>query len=202
MATLYEKYGKATMRIGLSLETTLHLRNTWHAAINHEWYDFLKDHKIYPLIPYDVYDVREYDLIILCGGNDMQQFKTWRDNNDPIRDNFERDLLTDALSFNIPVAGICRGSAFINRFMGGTNKVMTEPYDGVIVDLQEFRVTANHTICVDKLASGFDILLQDDKGVVELFHNKDQRMLGIGWHPERSYNAHTRPYIINLLRRL
>ena len=87
------------MKIGISLETTRVLRDTWHTAINHDWYDFLKGHTIVPLIsaaPYPV-DVRDFDLVVLCGGNDMSDFVTWRNNNDPRRDQFEADLIDQAL---------------------------------------------------------------------------------------------------------
>jgi gamma-glutamyl-gamma-aminobutyrate hydrolase PuuD len=43
---------------------------------------------------------------------------------------------------------------------------------------------------------------QDNKGVVELAVNRSQRMLGVGWHPEREVNRHTRKYILDLINKL
>ena len=60
----------------------------------------------------------------------------------------------------------------------------------------------NHTIQIDMLAPGFEILQQDKNGIVELAVNKSQRMLGIGWHPEREVNRHTRQYILDLIKDL
>lgn len=190
------------MKIGLSLEATKMLRNTWHSAINHEWYEFLADHEIHPLICHGKYNVIDYDIIILCGGNDMPGIKTWRDNNYPTRDQFEKGLLDSAQIANIPVVGICRGSHFINVAMGGSVKLMDQPYDNVAVTLPQFEVTCHHTIQIDQLAPGFEPLAQDSVGIIELaIHNKN-RQLQIGWHPERAVNSHTRSFILNLISNL
>ncbi len=187
------------MKIGLSLEVTRVLRNTWHSAINHEWYEFLKGHEICPFICYHTYDVRDYDLIILCGGNDMPDIKTWRDNNYPQRDIFEKKVIEDCVEHKIPLAGICRGSHFINYTLGGTHRLMDTPYDGVEVKLDPFTVTCHHTITIDKLAPNCDILLQDHKGIIELYRHQTLPITGIGWHPERNVNKHTRNYVLSLL---
>lgn len=202
MATLCKKNAGAKMKIGLSLETTLKLRDTWHSAINHEWYEFLKGHQICPLICHDQYDVKEYDLIILCGGNDMHDIKTWRDNNYPPRDLFEKKLINDAVENSIPLVGICRGSHFINYTLGGTHKLMDNPYDNVLIKLEPFEVTCHHTIMIDQLAPGFEVLLKDYQNVIELAIYRKNRILGIGWHPERSINQHTRSYILNIIKEL
>ena len=192
------------MIIGISLETTRVLRDTWHTAINHDWYDFLKGHTIVPLISADPtpVEVLDFDLVILCGGNDMSDFVTWRNNNDPQRDRFEADLLDQALEHNVPVVGICRGSHFINKHMGGTLRLLDTPYDNVQIDLSGIQVTCHHTIAIDELAPGFEAVLTDKSGVIELALNRDKRMLGIGWHPERPVNAHTRHSLLELIRQL
>lgn len=192
------------MKIGISLETTRVLRDTWHTAINHDWYDFLKGHTIVPLVSADpaTVNVSEFDLIILCGGNDMSDFVTWRDNNDPRRDQFEAQLIDQAIANNIPVVGICRGSHFINKHLGGTLRVLATPYDNVEVELYGLNVVCHHTIAIDQLAPGFEVLLQDKHGVIELAVNRDKRLLGIGWHPERPVNTHTRELLLTLIKAL
>ena len=191
------------MKIGLSMEMTRKLRDTWHAAINHEWYDFLSGHDIVPLSCHGkLPQTDEFDLIILAGGNDMFGIKTWRDNHYPIRDHYEHSLIQQSLLTNTPVIGICRGAHFINHVMGGTHKLMDQPYDNVKVELPQFEVTCHHTIQIDTLAPEFEILQQDKNGIVELAVNKSSRMLGIGWHPEREVNTHTRQYILDLIKDL
>jgi len=189
------------MKIGLSLEVTRVLRNTWHSAINHEWYEFLEGHEICPLVCYGSYDVQDYDLIILCGGNDMPDIKTWRDNNYPKRDEFERKLIKDCIKHHIPLAGICRGSHFINYVLGGTHRLMETPYDNVVVDLEPFSVVCHHTITIDKLAPNCKATLVDNKGVIEMYQHKNLPITGIGWHPERNVNKHTRDFVFNLIKK-
>jgi len=191
------------MKIGLSMEMTHKLRDTWHAAINYEWYEFLAGYDIVPLSCHgNIPQTDEFDLIILAGGNDMPDIKTWRDNHYPIRDDFEYKLIQQCLITNTPIIGVCRGFHFLNYALGGTHKLMTSPYDNVKINLSKFEVTCHHTIQIERLAKGFKILEQDDKGIIELAVHKSNRILGIGWHPERYVNKHTRQYILNLIETL
>jgi putative glutamine amidotransferase len=188
------------MKIGISMEMTRKLRNTWHSALNHEWYDFMSGHDIVPISCHGVVpQTDEFDLIILAGGNDMIDIKTWRDNHYPLRDVFERRLIEQAMLTKTPVMGICRGAHFINWVLGGTHRLMTTPYDNVVVNLSAMQVTCHHTICIDKLASGFEILETDSNGVIELAVHRKNRMLGVGWHPERLVNAHSRNYVLEII---
>lgn len=185
------------------MEMTRVLRDTWHAALNHEWYDFLADHEIVPLSCHGAEpQCDEFDLVILTGGNDMPDIQTWRNNHYPRRDHFEHNLIQQCLITRTPVIGICRGQHFLNSVMGGTHRLMEQPYDNVKVQLPEFEVTCHHTICIDRLAPGFEILQQDSAGIVELVLHKENRQLGVGWHPERAVNRHTRKYILDLIHTL
>lgn len=49
---------------------------------------------------------------------------------------------------------------------------------------------------------GFEVVLQDKNGVIELAVNRDKRLLGIGWHPERPVNQHTRESLLTLIKTL
>lgn len=191
------------MKIGLSMEMTRKLRDTWHAAINYEWYDFLAGHDIIPLCCHgNIPQTDEFDIIILAGGNDMAGIKTWRDNHYPVRDYYEYALIQQCLLTTTPVVGICRGSHFINHVSGGTHKLMDNPYDNVKVQFSEFEVTCHHTIQIDNLAPGFEVLQQDKNNIIELALNRSHRMLGIGWHPERKVNCHTQKYLLELIKDL
>lgn len=191
------------MKIGISMEMTRVLRDTWHAALNHEWYYFLDGHEIVPLSCHgQVPQTDEFDLIILTGGNDMPDITTWRNNSYPVRNIFENRLIKQCLVTKTPIVGICRGQHFMNYVMGGTHKLMETPYDNVKIELPEFEVTCHHTIQIDTLAPGFEVLQEDKNGVKELIINKSQRMLGVGWHPERAVNSHTRQYILDLIKEL
>jgi putative glutamine amidotransferase len=191
------------MKIGISMEMTQVLRDTWHAALNHEWYDIFAGHEIVPLSCHGaIPNTDEFDLIVLAGGNDTVKFITWRNNLYPLRDEFESKLIRQCLLTRTPLIGICRGSHFLNLEQGGTVRLMEEPYDNVKIQLPEFEVTCHHTICIDQLAQGFAVLQADSSGVIELAVHKENRQLGIGWHPERVVNTHTREYILDLIKSL
>lgn len=191
------------MKIGISMEMTQVLRDTWHAALNHEWYEFLAGHEIVPLCCHGAQpNTDQFDLIVLTGGNDTGQFKTWRNNRYPLRDDFEQALIQQCLTTSTPVVGICRGAHFLNLIQGGSVRLLETPYDNVKVQLSAFEVTCHHTIALDSIASGFEILEQDSAGVVELAIHKANRQLGVGWHPERAVNTHTRQHILNLIETL
>ena len=190
------------MKIAISMEMTRVLRDTWHAALNHEWYQMFPDDDVIPLCCHGDFDIDAYDLIILAGGNDMPGIKTWRDNHYTVRDDFERRLLHAAAVEQKPVVGICRGSHFINVESGGTVELMESPYDGVEIELPEFPVTCHHTIKIKDLAPGFETLQQDHSGVIECAVHRQNRLLQVGWHPERAVNKHTRKYILDLIHEL
>lgn len=187
------------MNIAISMEMTRVLRDTWHAALNHEWYEFLSGHDITPICCHGSANLKDIDLLILAGGNDMPDIRTWRDNHYPGRDRFEREIITMARDQDIPIVGVCRGAHFLNYVMGGTHQLMQQPYDNVKIQLSLFGVTCHHSIEINHLAAGFEVLERDSQGVIELFINRGARMLGVGWHPERAINAHTREYILNLI---
>jgi gamma-glutamyl-gamma-aminobutyrate hydrolase PuuD len=175
------------MKIGISMEMTRKLRNTWHSALNHEWYDFMSGHDIVPISCHGVVpQTDEFDLIILAGGNDMIDIKTWRDNHYPLRDVFERRLIEQAMLTKTPVMGICRGAHFINWVLGGTHRLMTTPYDNVVVNLSAMQVTCHHTICIDKLASGFEILETDTITSYYTYEEKFYEFSLVDFNPEQN----------------
>lgn len=190
------------MNIAISMEMTRVLRDTWHAAINHEWYEFLAGHRIQPMCCHGAVDLTDVDLVILAGGNDMHDIRTWRDNHYPSRDKFERELIQQAQQKQLPVVGVCRGAHFLNWIMGGTHRLMADPYDSVRTQLKPFEVVCHHSIEIDQLAPDFKIIEQDARGVIELVINRDCRMMGVGWHPERAVNAHTRSYLLEQIKAL
>jgi putative glutamine amidotransferase len=126
----------------------------------------------------------------------MEGMPTWRNNYDSVRDQFEHSLLQDAIAARLPILGICRGFHFLNWARGGTLRYLDTPYDNVQVHLPNLTVTCHHTIAIDALAPGFQCLLKDQHNVVELACDTANRILGIGWHPERAANQHTRSMIL------
>jgi len=189
------------MNIAISMEMTRHLRQTWHAALNHEWYDFLSGHDITPFCCHGAQPrTDQFDLVILTGGQDLPDLPNL--NPYPLRDQFEQQLVANCLHTRTPVVGVCRGQHFLNLTQGGSNRRQDPPYYNVKIQLPAFDVVCHHTVCIDQLAPGFEILQQDSAGIIELVVHPQHRLLGVGWHPERAVNAHTRSYILDLIETL
>ena len=129
------------------------------------------------------------DFLILTGGGSINK-------EQPERDIVEKSLFNQARSKGIPVLGICRGMQYINLLMGGTlsekadlrvlrpNKIDHE----VKIGNEFIKVNNYHNDIVfsSDLANGLDILARDiENDSVEAYYSKG--ILGIQWHPERSF---------------
>ena len=134
----------------------------------------------------------------------------------PLRDQTDFQLLDIALSAKKPVLGICFGMQSLNVFMGGTliqdigtrvgttivhNNPGTEgrPAHGIEISpgsvLQELAgglkadVNSTHHQAIDRVASDLRVIARAPDGVVESVINADSGrwILGVQWHPEKSY---------------
>ncbi len=135
----------------------------------------------------------EIDGLIFTGGNDVGRV--------PERDETEFQLLEVARRYEIPVLGICRGMQVICKYFGypvipcpagghaGTThgvRIIEPPMGG-----QGGVLTVNsyHDQCVGKADTFTDCVrpfaLSDD-GLVEGVVHRDEKILGIMWHPERN----------------
>lgn len=143
-------------------------------------------------------------LFILTGGNniDPQSFGSDERLEDlaPRRDKVESYILDFAFAENIPVIGICRGSHFINVYLGGRltlNLLNHKPGDSHYCqfDGKNYHVNSyhNHGIVQDGLAKELTPIAKTTDGrLIEAFTGSgsgktgNMRILGVQWHPERS----------------
>ncbi|WEV60609.1 gamma-glutamyl-gamma-aminobutyrate hydrolase family protein [Streptococcaceae bacterium ESL0729] len=132
---------------------------------------------------------------------------------DSSRDLFEFALIDEAVKANKPILGICRGLQVLNVKFGGslyqdislsgsqikhlqipTKQIFsTHPVklkDGGILDFlgKEHWVNSFHHQAVKELAPGFDDIAYASDGLIEAIHNKENRALGIQWHPEATWD--------------
>lgn len=142
---------------------------------------------------------------------------------DPARDTFELNLAKHALSENIPVLGICRGSQMLNVALGGAldqdawttfgaaRKITTIlPKREICVEadcrLQQFcgsdpmRVNALHSQAVSQLGDGLRVSARDTFGMIQAIERvRDPFALGVQWHPEYLIYAHRQRAIFRAL---
>lgn len=174
--------------------------------------------EIIPLVPKQMVQeyVAEVDGIIIPGGNDVdpEMFaekpeaeigKTYQPH-----DEFEVQIVKEAIKNKIPVLGICRGHQIINVAMGGTlyqdlatDLTSVEQHDQTVPneigtqmvaikpDSQLAQtvgtnpmVNSKHHQAIKKVGSGLKVNAVYEDGVIEGIENADGSITGVQWHPE------------------
>jgi putative glutamine amidotransferase len=163
--------------------------------------------------------VEQLDGLVLQGGTDITPSfygaKPWRDAEatDPIRDEYELDLLRGFITAGKPVLGICRGCQLINVYFGGTliqdiptqwpgavKHVDLERYDSLthevhfvpgsrLSDIYGYapqRVTSIHHQCIAEPGKGIVIEARSpvDRVPEAIRQTAYPFVLGVQWHPE------------------
>ena len=163
--------------------------------------------------------VENLDGLVLQGGVDIcaetYGAKPWREDtdSDPIRDEYELELLRGFIEADKPVLGVCRGAQLLNVYFGGTliQDIPTQ-WPGAIshMDDQHYErlthevhflpgsrlakiygyeprwVNSIHHQCVDQL--GKDLVLEA-RSPIDLVpeairHTQSSFVMGLQWHPE------------------
>ncbi len=132
---------------------------------------------------------------------------------DPQRDNADELLLQDAYNMRKPVLGICYGVQTLNVWRTGTliqhvdnhsqgravqraHMVQLEP-DSLLGNIlspaweaEEGWVNSSHHQAIGNVGDGLRVVAHSDDGVIEAVEstNLDHFVLGIQWHPERTFD--------------
>jgi putative glutamine amidotransferase len=132
---------------------------------------------------------------------------------DPQRDNADELLLQDAYNMRKPVLGICYGVQTLNVWRTGTlvqhvenhsqgravqraHIVEVEP-DSLLANIlspvweaEEGWVNSSHHQAIENSGDGLRIVARSDDGVIEAVESTshDHFVLGIQWHPERTFD--------------
>lgn len=169
--------------------------------------------------------IEDYDGLIISGGIDIDPAgygeapSSYVSDTNAARDEFESELLRDALDRDLPVLGICRGHQLLNVEHGGSllqHIAEREPHrarsgeDGAIdsgwhevalaegsllaglFDVPSLRVNSRHhqAVTLDRLAPGLRVAATTPDGVVEALERPDRRwVVSVQWHPERTEDA-------------
>ena len=128
-------------------------------------------------------------------------------------DEYDMELIKEAVKQNKPVLAICRGMQIINVLFGGSlyqdipsqykTKIQhqrivkgLEIYHTATLDKdsklaqilgewKDIKVNSSHHQSVKDLANGFKIVGKAPDGIVEAMENEDGSILCVQWHPER-----------------
>lgn len=128
-------------------------------------------------------------------------------------DEYDMELIKEAVKQGKPVLGICRGMQVINVLYGGTLyqdistqyskeivhiRVVPEEENFHTVNIEKnsylakvlgeteaVRVNTSHHQAVKDLAERFVVTAKAPDGVIEAMENKDASVLCVQWHPER-----------------
>lgn len=132
---------------------------------------------------------------------------------DPLRDNFEIELIKLAKDVGLPILGICRGCQLINVALGGS---IIQDFSGENGDFikhrqeaphwypthtikienntilakifapdQKIKVNSFHHQGVKKPGKGLIISSRAEDDVIEAFEDSTGLIMGVQWHPER-----------------
>lgn len=167
--------------------------------------------------------IRMCDGFLFTGGHDVSP-KIY--NEEPLeslieccekRDQMETIVLREALVYDKPVLGICRGMQFINAALGGNlyqdlptqhpseiNHRQNPPYDtpshnvDLVVgsplqkclEVEQLAVNSCHHQAVKTIASGLNVMAVSPDGIAEAVYKPDNLFLwAVQWHPEFSYRT-------------
>lgn len=128
-------------------------------------------------------------------------------------DEYDMELVKEAVKQRKPVLGICRGMQLINVLYGGTlyqdiptqydteiihmrtetgveryHTVTTEKESylaEVLKETENIKVNTSHHQAVKELAKGFRVAAKAPDGIIEAMENGDASILCVQWHPER-----------------
>ncbi|TVR65755.1 MAG: hypothetical protein EA427_17475, partial [Spirochaetaceae bacterium] len=123
----------------------------------------------------------------------------------PERDRTEYTLITEAVSRDIPLWGICRGLQTINVYFGGTLTGQVRDHVGQDHELRSSHPLLNGAVCNsyhnDAVSEGdlsreLRALALSADGLVEALYHPAYALAAVQWHPERQ----NRPYDRALLR--
>ncbi len=109
------------------------------------------------------------------------------------RSKVENRLIKFSIQKKVPLLGICRGAQKINLFFGGKIKKIknhvrkNHKIFGVLTKNKIVKVNSYHNFGVanSNIPKTFNILATTKDGFVECFADKNYRLMGIMWHPER-----------------
>ncbi|WP_053001095.1 type 1 glutamine amidotransferase [Kosmotoga pacifica] len=131
-----------------------------------------------------------YSALIISGGNNMAAY--FSNSGEPKK---PTSLITDA---EVPVLGICMGFQLIGRIYGSSLVVLEERgwrklkimKDDILLTgiPEEFFAWENHLFSLKDLPKGFELLVVNETGSIQMIKHKKEYIYGVQFHPEKGDN--------------
>ena len=183
-------------------------------SLSHDLVSFLVNQNILPyLIPNNLNimdDIcKDFDILILSGGNDVKLETIGEHNTDDInsaiinRNKMELHLIESFLESSKPIIGICHGLQIINNYFGGTLRKVKSRANHVsneheirlesseaqnLFGLKKMDVNSFHNYAIDNVGNNLNIDGVSLDGEVEMLSNIEKKVYGFMWHPERFFS--------------
>ena len=191
-------------RIGISLRIVKEQKyNEIRDALSHDWPILITRLGFHPiLIPNVLEDIESFlsesklDGIILSGGDNIGDFQ--------IRDDTEKTIVNYAIKKEVPIFGVCRGMQLLNEHFGGTLiktntdvhvanphkiEIIKNDFSSFLDDEMEVNSFHRNIIKKNNLGEKLEIFANSEfDDTVEGFYHKKLPIVGVMWHPERTYN--------------
>ena len=180
------------MNILISQKETINEHGDAIDLLERNYVNYFSDKFVIIPVPNDLKAAKKlFDLadgIVLTGGGDFDE--------QPKRNLVESELIKLSIKKDIPLIGICRGMQFINKYFGGnlskvdnhvkvTHKIKFTKLQN---DEVQKKVNSYHCYGMKKNDVANDLIIDsfsDNDEIVESFHHKKYKIIGIQWHPER-----------------
>lgn len=164
-------------------------KNQFEFCIDLKLLNFLKKvFKNSKLETYNLIKKNDYDLLVLSGGNSSILKKKV----DRLRDKINNSFFRHSLKKKKPILGICHGAQFLAKKNGFKIKKKNNHigYHKVIFNINKNRfnkvVNSFHNEAIEyKKKNHVNIFGLAEDNTIECFHIKNQKILGVMWHPER-----------------
>ncbi len=151
-------------------------------------------------------NINDYDGLLIPGGNDINPKWYGQKNISSEKVNAKKDkivfnTISKFVHNNKAILGICGGSQYLNIFFKGTLKQHIPDHKNIehfIISHNplftyylgaKFKVNSLHHQCVDILGEDLQICGISEDKTIEAFMDKNNKILGVQWHPEMMLNS-------------
>ncbi len=159
-------------------------------TLDQRWASFLRETRALPFpVPNDYQSILEIlktappDGILLTGGNNPVKYG----GNAPERDEIDALLIDYAVTYKVPLIGVCRGMQSIILYFGGSLKktdghiAVRHPVNGQLNQI----VNSYHGLAPDIVPPCLEVIAYSKDGLVESVKHPSLPIMAIMWHPER-----------------